>query len=127
MQADEVRALVAQYFDCANNDDFEGLAKLFHEDAVSRPVNAPPLVGRDAVLTMYPQVLAPFPVHCDDPVRILVSGQTAAVNIHFTGTMTDGKVIEFDAVDVIEYEDGLIRRISYWYDEAAIIADMTSP
>lgn len=124
MNADEVRAVVVKYFDCVNSDDFEGLAALFHEDASSRPVDAPPLVGRDAVLSMYPQVLAPFPAHLDDPVRILVSGQTAAVDIHFTGTMTDGKVIEFDAVDVIECEDGRIKRISYWYDEPAIVSEM---
>jgi ketosteroid isomerase-like protein len=124
MEPGEVRSVVAAYFDCVNTDNWDGLSALFHEDAESRPVDAPRLRGREAVLSMYPEVLKHWVEHLDDPVRVLVSGDTAAVDIHFTGTLPNGRVIEFDAVDVIEVEAGLIRRISYWYDAPAITADI---
>jgi len=69
-------------------------------------------------------LLAPFPAHLDDPLRVLVAGDSATVEIHFTGTMHDGRVVEFDALDVFDLEDGRVRRLRYWYDSAPIMAQM---
>jgi hypothetical protein len=38
--------------------------------------------------------------------------------VTFSGTTADGRDVTFDAVDVFDLEDGLIRRFSNWYDIA---------
>jgi ketosteroid isomerase-like protein len=124
MEPAEVRSVVTAYFDCVNHERWGDLAALFHEDVESRPVDAPVRRGRDQVLSLYPELLTPWVEHVDEPLRVLVSGDTAAVDIHFRGVLPDGRVIEFDAVDAIELEDGRIRRITYWYDAPAITADI---
>jgi ketosteroid isomerase-like protein len=124
MLENEVRDVVHRYFDCVNNDKWEEFRELWHPECVTTPVDGPQRHGLEDVLAMYPLVLGPFPEHLDDPIRVLVSGDSATVEIHFTGTMHDGKVIEFDALDVFDLQDGLIRRLRYWYDSAPIIAQM---
>ena len=82
--------------------------------------------GVDEVMALYPEILSPFPIHLDDPRRVLVSGDSATVEIHFTGTTDAGRTIEFDALDVFDLEDGLIRRLRYWYNPGPILADLTA-
>ena len=127
MQEHEVRDVVQRYFDCVNNDTWDAFRELWHPDCVTTPVEGPQRHGIDEVLALYPALLAPFPVHFDDPTRVLVSGSSATVEIHFTGQRQDGRTIEFDALDVFDLEDGLIRRLRYWYDPAPIVAAMTAP
>lgn len=124
MQEHEVRSVVQRYFHCVNSDDWDGLRELWHPECVTTPVDGSQRHGVDEVLRLYPLILAPFPVHLDDPTRILVSGDSATVEIHFTGTLQDGRVVEFDALDVFDLEDGLIRRLRYWYDSAPILAQI---
>ena len=126
MQEHEVRAVVERYFDCVNSDDWEGLRALWHPQCVSTPVDGPQRRGVDEVMELYPLILAPFPAHLDDPTRILVSGDSATVEIRFTGTLHNGRVVTFDALDVFDLEDGLIRRLRYWYDSAPILAQIVA-
>jgi hypothetical protein len=51
----------------------------------------------------------------------LISGRTATVEIHFKGALASGAEIEFDAVDVFDFDDdGKITRLSSWYDSHAV-------
>jgi hypothetical protein len=38
--------------------------------------------------------------------------------VTFTGVTADAREISFDAVDVFDLHDGLIRRLTNWYDIA---------
>jgi ketosteroid isomerase-like protein len=126
MQEHEVRAVVERYFDSVNNDKWDALRELWHPACTTTAVDGEQRHGTEEVLALYPVLLAPFPSHFDDPRRVLVSGDSATVEIHFTGTMHDGRVVEFDALDVFDLEGGLIRRLRYWYDSAPILAQMTA-
>lgn len=126
MQEHEVRDVVKRYFDCVNTDDWGPFRELWHPDCVTTPVEGPQLRGVDEVLALYPLLLEPFPEHFDDPTRVLVSGDSATVEIHFTGRLRNGEVVEFDALDVFDLEDGLIRRLRYWYDPAPIVAQIAA-
>jgi ketosteroid isomerase-like protein len=126
MQEHQVRDVVQRYFDCVNNDEWGAFRKLWHPECETTAVDGVRRHGIEEVLALYPVILAPFPCHCDDPTRVLVSGDSATVEIRFTGTMPDGRVVEFDALDVFDLEDGLIRRLRYWYDSAPILAQMTA-
>lgn len=115
-----MRELVEQYFTAVNTEDWELLATLWHPDGELRAVGAPARIGRDEVLAHYPEVLAGFAGHHDEPTRIVSTGDTALVEIRFVGETVDGRPVEFDAVDVFDLADGLIHRLSSWYDTAAV-------
>jgi hypothetical protein len=75
------------------------------------------LRGPKEVETYFTAALGPYPEHLDTPTRILVSGSTATVEIHFKGALDGGIEIEFDAVDVFDFDDdGLVTRLTSWYD-----------
>ena len=68
------------------------------------------------ILPYYTGALTNFPVHHDDPHTVHVAGDTITVEITFTGETVDGVPSTFEAVDVFTLEDGLIRRLTTWYD-----------
>jgi ketosteroid isomerase-like protein len=124
VREDDVRDVVRRYFDCVNTDQWDAFRELWHPDCITTPVEGPQRHGVDDVVAMYPLLLQPFPEHFDDPTRVLVSGDSATVEIRFTGRLHDGRPVEFDALDVFDLEDGLIKRLRYWYDPAPVLAQI---
>jgi ketosteroid isomerase-like protein len=110
------REVVQAYFDRMNSEDWEGLGELFHAEAELEAPGFPRQRGRDTVRTYFRQALSIYPKHYDDPVRIVVAGDTATVNIHYEGTLNNGHQLSFDAVDVFDMRDGLIGELTSWYD-----------
>ncbi len=86
-----------------------------------------PRRGGDDAMALYRRLFAPWATHRDDPTRVLVDGNAATVEVHFTGTTTTRRTIEFDAVDVIDVEGGLIRRLTNWYDLSWVRRELQSP
>lgn len=111
-----VRELVQAYFDRLNAEDWDGLAELFHPDAELEAPGFPRRKGREAVSTYFRSALSIYPEHFDDPVRVIVAGDTATVNIHYEGKLANGHPLSFDAVDVFDIRDGLIYEETSWYD-----------
>lgn len=111
---------LAEYFRCVNAEDWAGLAALWHPDAEASFVGARPLSGRDDIVAFYQRLFLLWTTHVDEPTRVLLSGTTATVEVHFTGDTADGRRIEFDAVDVIDLDGGLFRRLTNWYDILAV-------
>ncbi|HEY8340653.1 MAG TPA: nuclear transport factor 2 family protein [Egibacteraceae bacterium] len=111
---------VVRYFECINAEDYDSLRELFHPDAEFVAVGARPRRGRDDVLTYFPAAFALLPTHDDQPTRYLVAGDTVVVEITFRGETPEGTRVEFDAVDVMDLRDGLLHRITSWYDTAAV-------
>jgi ketosteroid isomerase-like protein len=112
----EPAALVADYFDCVNRDDWTGLRALWHPDGEWRAVGARPRTGRDQVIEYFTTLFEPWSSHHDEPVRVVVGGSVATVEVRFEGITLEGTPIGFDAVDIFDVADGLIRRMSNWYD-----------
>jgi ketosteroid isomerase-like protein len=108
--------VIHRYFAAINAEDWEALARLWHPEAEWRATGARRRDGKDDLLTYYPRALALYPQHHDDPVRIIDAGETVTVEIVFTGRTRDDKPVRFDAVDVFDFEGGLIRRFSSWFD-----------
>jgi ketosteroid isomerase-like protein len=107
---------IVDYFNHVNNEDWDALSALWCEDAELKVVSARPRSGRDDVMTYYPKALAPYPVHHDEPVRITTAGDVVTVEIHFTGETAQGKPVEFDAIDVFDMRDGMLWKMSSWFD-----------
>ncbi len=99
-----------------NAEDWDGLGQLFHEEAELEAPGFPRKQGRQAVQAYFRSALSIYPVHYDDPVRVVISGNTATVNIHYEGDLANGYHLSFDAVDVFDMRDGLIGELTSWYD-----------
>ncbi|HEY1966498.1 MAG TPA: nuclear transport factor 2 family protein [Pseudonocardia sp.] len=114
------RALLRRYFEAINSDDFDALAPLWHPAGELRAVGAPPRIGRAEVLAHFPAVLAGYARHHDEVTRWIEAGDTVVTEIRFVGTLRDGRPVRFDAVDVFDLVDGVIGRLSSWYDSLAV-------
>ena len=110
------RDLIAAYFARINAEDYEGVAALFASDGVVVPAGGRPRSGRPEIAAYYARILAPFLVHHDEPVRVVVSGGDVTVEIAYRGQLANGREIAFDALNVYRLERGLIARLTQWYD-----------
>jgi uncharacterized protein (TIGR02246 family) len=111
------------YFDGINGEDYESVAALFATDGELIAPGTEPRRGREAIAAYFAAALTPYPEHLDDPTRFIHAGDTVTVEIHFTGRIATGASLEFDAVDVFDFgPDGLIQRLSSWYDSHAVRA-----
>jgi ketosteroid isomerase-like protein len=111
-----VRELVQAYFERMNAEDWDALGELFHEQAELEAPGFPRQRGREEVRAYFRSALSIYPVHYDDPVRVVIAGDTATVNIHYEGKLANGYPLSFDAVDVFDMRDGLIGELTSWYD-----------
>jgi ketosteroid isomerase-like protein len=107
---------VQAYFESLDSEDWERMGRLWHPQGEMIAVGARPRRGREQVMDLLERLFVPWAVHRDRPVRTIVAGETATVEVEFTGTTADGRDVAFAAVDLIDFDDGLIRRLSNWYD-----------
>jgi hypothetical protein len=113
---------VNEYFRCLNAEDWTAFRTLWTDDAVVLAAGARPRRGVDDLMTLYTKMFDHWPKHRDVPGRALIDGRTVTVEVHFVGTVADGRELEFDAVDVIDVEDGRIKRLTNWYDTSKVRA-----
>lgn len=112
--------VLATYFDGVNAERYAEVAALWAEDGLLEAPGIPILRG-GAVQGYFEAALAPYPEHHDEAVRILVDGSTATVEIHVTAVTAGGSKLEFDAVDIFDFDaEGRITKMSSWYDSYAV-------
>lgn len=114
------RAVVDRYFERLNVGDLDGLSELFAPDAVLEVPLSRHRKGRDDLMDYYRRTLARYPEHHDEPVRVLVDGEVAMVEIAYRSVYEDGREVAFDAVDVFEVADGEIRRLATYFDSEQV-------
>ena len=112
---------VSAYFDAINAEDWDALAGLWEPDAELYPAGGRPRHGREAIGAYYPRLLAGWAAHTDQPGRRITEASTVVVEIAFTGTTREGRSVAFDAVDIFDLAGPRIRRLSIWYDTAAVL------
>jgi ketosteroid isomerase-like protein len=119
------QAALDGYFDGINEERFDDVGALFTPDAELRAPGFPVRRGPEEIAAYLAGVLAAYPVHRDQPTRILLAGDTATVEIHYTGELADGTPLEFEAVDIFDFApDGRIASLRTWYDSAALLGDL---
>lgn len=112
---------VSAYFDAINTEDWDTLTGLWEPDAELYPAGGRSRQGRDAIGAYYPRLLAGWAEHVDQPGRRITAANTVVVEIAFTGTTREGRSVAFDAVDIFDLAGPRIRRLSIWYDTAAVL------
>ena len=120
-------AVIERYFNGVNTEDWADFKGIWHDDAVVEVVGGIRVQGWDAIQPYYVGALQNFPVHYDDPYRVHVAGDTITVEIAFTGETVDGVPTTFEAVDVFTIEDGLVRRLTTWYDLDRVLRFTRTP
>lgn len=123
--------VIGAYFDAVNAEDWAALAELWEPDAELVATGARPRRGREDVLAYYPRVLAGYAPHLDKPGRRITEGSAVMVEVSFTGVTGDGRAVAFDAIDVFDLATAgpgpggaRIRRLSSWYDTAAVLGQV---
>jgi ketosteroid isomerase-like protein len=112
-----IERAVQAYFDGVNGERYADVGALFAPDGELRAPGVDVRRGPDEISSYFAAALRNYPEHFDDPVRIVVAGPTVLVEIHYTGRLASGAKIEFDAVDVFDFDDqDRIARLSSWYD-----------
>jgi ketosteroid isomerase-like protein len=110
--------VVLSYFRCLDSEDWDTMRTLWHPESELRAVGTRPRRGVEQVIGYFSGLFTPWPRHTDAPTRLICNGETVVAEVTFTGTTPDGRDVTFDAIDVFDLEDGLIRRFSNWYDIA---------
>ncbi|MFP5070189.1 nuclear transport factor 2 family protein [Pseudonocardia nantongensis] len=114
------RTAVDAYFAAINSDRFADLAAVFATDVEIVTTGAPPVIGREAALAHFPVVLAGYSSHDDAVTRWIEAGDTVVCEIAFSGTLTDGRAVTFDALDVFDTADGWVTRVGTWFDTRSV-------
>jgi ketosteroid isomerase-like protein len=112
--------IIDAYFAAVNAEDWTAMAGLWEPGAELAATGARPRHGRDEILAYYANVLAGYAEHEDRPGRRITERGTVVVEVGFTGRTAGGRPVTFDAVDVFDLTQDRIRRLSTWYDTAAV-------
>jgi ketosteroid isomerase-like protein len=115
-----MRDATLRYFACLDAEDWVGMADLWAEDGRLLAVGARPREGREEVLEYYGKLFTPWQRHEDRPTRVIVAetDETVVAEVTFFGTTQGGRDVRFDAVDVFDFRDGCICKLTNWYDIA---------
>ena len=116
-----MQATLDAYFDGLNGERYDEVVALFADGAELIAPGTPPRSGSADLGEYFRSALRPYPEHRDQPTRVLLADSTATVEITFTGALASGERMEFDAVDVFDFDGaGKITRLSSWYDSHAV-------
>ncbi len=115
-------AVVKDYFTALNDEDWDLMASVLHPELDLIPSGSRPRIGADKAIAMFQKIFERFPIHQDNPTRFICDDSTVVVEITFNGATQDGQEVSFDAVDIFDVQGGRIRRLSQWFDTAALAA-----
>jgi len=129
----EAIEVAKKWLNAMNEYDVDQMSAICWEDAVGDEVaEPPPAEGRDRIANSYQELFAGFP---DSKAEILniFSGQDQVLaevrwsgtnKADFRGTPATGKFVDIRIAYIFKIEGGKIRRITEYYDGAAVASQM---
>ena len=122
--------LMEQAFKAVSNKDLEALQACWHDDLVENFVVTGPLHGKAETRAYFEEVWAAIPddwgfeieriLPVDDNVAVGMWRLTGTFNGGpFQGIEATGKPVDIRGIDVMEFEDGLLRHNTIYYDGLA--------
>ncbi len=107
---------VRRYFELINEERFDEFFSLFAPDVEFYGPFDFHAQGIEAMKPYYLDVPVRYPEHVDTPVKIMVSGDEAAVLIAYTARTRGGLSIAFEAMDWFVFEEGKIASLRVFFD-----------
>lgn len=101
-------ATVRRYYDLVDAEDYETLYELFSDDIVYYRPGQSPIEGKAAFRAFYEEG-RPLEDGSHEVLRVVVDGDTAAVQGRFSGVQND-EPVDFGFADVHEFDDETIAR-----------------
>jgi len=125
--------IAKKWLNAMNQYDIAQMSSLCWEDAVSDEVaDPPPAEGRDAIAKSYRELFQGFP-DCRADILNLFSDQDQVLaevrwrgtnRANFRGTPATQKVVDIRIAYIFRVVEGKIRRITEYYDGAAVVDQM---
>jgi ketosteroid isomerase-like protein len=120
-----INQLCQDYLRALNNGNLEDVLSLFFPDAVV----VSPLYGEMEVMKFYADLFKDTNLSETSLLNVLSSNTNetvAALHFHYKWTLKNGKIVEFECVDVLELSDDKerFRKLKIIYDTAPIRGDV---
>ncbi len=122
-----------KWFDAMNEHDVGEMASLCSEDAVGDEVAEPsPQEGRERIAKSYQELFAGFPDCRSEVLNTFSVQDQALVEVRWFGTNkgefrglpATGKFVDIRIAYIFKVQGGKIRRITEYYDGAAVARQM---
>lgn len=122
----EAAALMQATFDAIAAKDIETLSSFWHDDVVEDFMVIGPVVGKAAAAAFFVEMFTAMPDLVFATERVLPVDQSTAVGQWtlsgtftggpFQGIEPNGRTIQLQGIDVMEFEDGLLKHNTIYYD-----------
>jgi steroid Delta-isomerase len=118
MDAQLIRQRMTRYVELVDAGDIDGILALYAEDArVEDPVDAPPLLGIEAIARFYREGLGRTNARAELTGPVRVAGRSGAMPFR-VDLNWDGQPCSIHVIDVMEFDDaGCIRSMKAYWDE----------
>ncbi|MEA2000594.1 MAG: ester cyclase [Actinomycetota bacterium] len=124
--AQEPATLMQKAFEAIAAQDLEALGALQHDELVDDFIVLGPVDGKPAVLAFFAELFAAFPNTDFTIERVMAVDDSTAVGQWslrgdfsggpFQGIQPTGRPVAIRGIDVMEFEDGLLRHNTIYYD-----------
>ncbi len=113
---EEAKTLVRSYFAAVNDERWDDVMALYHEDAVVHVAGKRPKHGYEQIRPFYEDIGTRFEKHVAEIRLLLAEGDVAAATIEYDGRNADGRSVSVFAADNFLFEDGRIRELRIIFD-----------
>jgi ketosteroid isomerase-like protein len=118
--AEAVKDLVRAYFKAVNDERWDDVLALYHEDATLHVPAVRTKNGHDRIRPFYEDIGRRFEKHVAEIRLVLAEGSLdsaiAAATVAYDGVDRSGKPVEVFAADNFRIEDGKIRELRIIFD-----------
>jgi len=119
-----MKNFIQQYFNYVNDEKFDQLMELWHENGVFDVPFQGKIEGKTEIRKFYETLPKVYSRHEDNPIDFLFGGDKAAVRIEVTNITHEGKTIHFFAHSWMAFEQGKIKSIHALFDSVKVLKDM---
>jgi ketosteroid isomerase-like protein len=114
------KELVRSYFQAVNDERWDDVMALYHEDAVLHVPGKRPKSGHEQIRPFYEDIGTRFAKHVAGIRLLLAEDDVASATIEYEGSNTDGRPVSVFACDNFVFEAGRIRELRIVFDSARL-------